>query len=210
MPYRSCRPYGSSLPRCRETRVPDLLACQKGFHRVRKPTLPLQFASGALPLPDPSTAASSSARTCALGRESSPTSLSSSPAEGMGIRLPTCSTGSSESAAPARLVHVSQQHEHRQADLRDDGDRFFLRHFFASCKQAPRSSSLGEERGESDLAELNGAGHQPASTEGNTPAARARDLGDQAVGVQPAQQAGDLAGLLFWLFGEREWSPSEL
>ena len=24
------------------------------------------------------------------------------------------------------------------------------------------------------------------------------------------RQAGDLAGLLFWLFGEREWSPSEL
>ncbi len=41
-------------------------------------------------------------------------------------------------------------------------------------------------------------------------AARARDLGDQPVGVQPAQQAGDLAGLLFWLFGEREWSSSEL
>ena len=28
--------------------------------------------------------------------------------------------------------------------------------------------------------------------------------------MQPAQQAGDLAGLLFSLFGEREWSPSEL
>jgi hypothetical protein len=28
--------------------------------------------------------------------------------------------------------------------------------------------------------------------------------------VQAAQQAGDLAGLLFGLFGEREWSPSEL
>src|SRR5882762_10461970 len=80
----------------------------------------------------------------------------------------------------------------------------------ASCKQAPRSSGLGEELGESDLAELDGAGHQPASTEGHTPAARARDLGDQPVGMQPAQQAGDLAGLLFWLFGEREWSPSEV
>src|SRR6267378_1077671 len=111
MPYRSCRPYGSSLPRCRETRVPDLLACQKGFHRVRKPTLPLQFASGAIPLPDPSTAASSSARTCALGRESSPTSLSSSPAEGMRIRLPTCSTGSSESAAHRSL---QRQYEHEK------------------------------------------------------------------------------------------------
>ena len=64
--------------------------------------------------------------------------------------------------------------------------RFFLRHFFASCKQAPRSSGLGEELGESELAELDGAGHQPASTEGHTPALRARDLGDQPVGVQPA------------------------
>jgi hypothetical protein len=44
----------------------------------------------------------------------------------------------------------------------------------------------------------------------DAPAARARHLGDQPMGVQPAQQAGDLAGLLFWLFGEREWSPSEL
>src|SRR5258708_37576621 len=61
--------------------------------------------------------------------------------------------------------------------------RFFLRHFFASCKQAPRSSGLGEELGESDLAELDGAGHQPAAAEGNAPAARARDLGDEALGV---------------------------
>src|ERR1700737_485278 len=88
--------------------------------------------------------------------------------------------------------------------------RFFLRHFFAAWKQTPLSSGLGEELGESALAELDGAGHQPASTEGHTPAARARDLGDQPVGMQRAQQAGDLAGLLFWLFGEREWSPSEL
>src|SRR5882672_8483369 len=61
--------------------------------------------------------------------------------------------------------------------------KFFLRHFFASCKQAPRSSGLGEELGESDLAELDGAGHQPPTAEGNAPAARARDLGDEAVGV---------------------------
>src|SRR5229473_1053955 len=63
-------------------------------------------------------------------------------------------------------------------------------------------AAWSEELGESDLAELDGAGHQSASPEGRAPAARARDLGDQPVGVQPAQQAGDLAGLLFWLFGE--------
>src|SRR3989454_12560347 len=120
------------------------------------------------------------------------------------VRKPTASLRGGEGDG-SRPDHAPQNE--RAATT---GRRFFLRHFFASCKQAPRSSGLGEELGESDLAELDGAGHQPASTEGHTPAARARDLGDQPVGVQAAQQAGDLAGLLFWPFGEREWSPSEL
>src|SRR3989475_9413870 len=54
--------------------------------------------------------------------------------------------------------------------------RLFLRHFCASCKRVPRSSGLGKEPGESDLAEIDRAGHHPASAERDAPAARARNL----------------------------------
>jgi len=86
---------------------------------------------------------------------------------------------------PRAHRHRSVSRGHSRARRRPDrrNHRFFLRHFFASCKRVPRSGGPGEEPGESDLAEVDCAGHQPASAERDAPAARARDFSDEMVGV---------------------------
>ena len=90
-----------------------------------------------------------------------------------------------------------------QARTAGVGRRFFVRRFFVFREDVVLTSGgSGEERRVGDSPELDRGGHGPATGQGNPPAARARDLGDESVGMETAEQPSDLARLPVFVWRE--------
>src|SRR6266540_2701061 len=83
-------------------------------------------------------------------------------------------------------------------------DKVFGRRFFVFREDvALTSGDSGEECRVGDLPELDRGGHGPATGQGDPPATRAGDLGDESVCVQTAEQPGDLRWLFVVLWCQR-------
>ena len=81
--------------------------------------------------------------------------------------------------------------------------RSFPRSFFASREDVVMTSGgNGEECRVGDFPEFDRGGHSPSTGQGNPPAMRAWDFGDEAVCMEPSEQPSDLARLPVFVWCE--------
>src|SRR5262245_64926820 len=79
----------------------------------------------------------------------------------------------------------------------------FVRRFFVFREDVGLTSGgCGEECRVGDLPELDRGGHGPATGQGDPPAARARDFGDESVRMETAEQPSHLARLPVFVWCE--------
>ena len=78
--------------------------------------------------------------------------------------------------------------------------KFFLREFFAFCKAGSRGG-CGIHSWEIGITKIESRSHDALTVESHLPAACARNLGDESVGVELAEDAADFGALLFGIPG---------